>query len=364
MRWRMNARNQELREYARKIAPEHFRAAEIVLANALIHGVMLDHPGSDPTIVAPLVSKEEILMAADAIGYVRARDIDVSEHAEALRSCKTSNTWAQVIFVGRKHRDGSCEYQHFDWTPALSKMRDDLYRYNAAIAKHRVTLDGRRIQTALVRKFARSLDEGGRFYRAEYQGMKKNDRARLLIDGEPTVELDFSALHPTLLYLQLGLPVPEDPYQAVVPRDDYKLALNIAINARDAGQAERCIARKIAAGRINKEREAQGLDDLTEAEERRLAPTDEDKSRAERAVEQLASDPLSVRYYSGDGARLQRVDSDIAALVLTDLMREGIPVLCIHDSFIVAAKHQKALHDEMVAAFQRVTQTNHQPRIR
>lgn len=127
MRWRLNARNQELREYARKIAPEHFRAAEIILANALIHGVMLDHPGSDPTIVAPLVSKKEILLAADAIGYVRARDIDVSEHAEALRSCKTSNTWAQVIFVGRKHRDGSCEYQHFDWTPELSKMRDELY---------------------------------------------------------------------------------------------------------------------------------------------------------------------------------------------------------------------------------------------
>lgn len=360
----MNARNQDLRTYAREIAPARSRAAEIILANALLHGTALDHPTTDHTIVASLVSREEILLAADEIGYVQGNYIDVSDHADALRSCETSNTWAQVLFIGRKRRDGSYEYQKIEWTPELSKMRDDLYRYNGFMATHRITLDGRRIQTALVRKFARTLNEGGRFYRAEYQGMKKKDRARLLMDGEPTIELDFSALHPTLLYLQLGLAVPEDPYEASVPREDYKLALNIAINAKNEAQAGRCIARKIAAKRINRERAAEGLDDLTEAEERSVVPSEDDTQRAQRATEELAGDPLGSRYYTGDGSRLQRVDSDIAALVMTRLMRRNIPALCIHDSFIVRAKHQDVLRGEMVDAFQRVTGTGHQPRIK
>jgi hypothetical protein len=65
----------------------------------------------------------------------------------------------------------------------------------------------------LRRIFARGqMNLGGRFYGGWWQNIPKNYRRYILINGCQTVEVDFSTLHPTLLFLENKLEPPEDFY--------------------------------------------------------------------------------------------------------------------------------------------------------
>jgi hypothetical protein len=56
-------------------------------------------------------------------------------------------------------------------------------------------------------------------------------------------------------------------------------------------------------------------------------------------------------WHTGIGLRLQRTDSDIAADVMRQLRAKAIPVLGVHDSFLVPAKDRSALLEVMDSAF-------------
>ncbi len=66
-------------------------------------------------------------------------------------------------------------------------------------------------------------------------------RRRILVDGEPTVEIDFSSMHTRIIYHLKGIAYDEDPYLAVVKkypeidgkpvlRSHVKLTINIMLN--------------------------------------------------------------------------------------------------------------------------------------
>ena len=319
-------------------------------------------PHRDPTIPASPFGRQDLADAAKDLGWDWRNSIRIYDESilDTINQARTSNTWSQVVFVASKKRDGS--YRYHDVPPTAAML--DLYEYNHAMAYHDVRFGGYRLNTALVRKFARTLEYGGRYYRADYQTMKREERPHITIDGNETCELDFSALHPTLLYLELGMSVPDDPYACTVNRDDYKLALNIALNAKDKTQACTSVARTIAVQRINAQRAAQGLDKLTQKQQWDTIPTDDDERRAGICIEALDNDPLRSRYYMGDGARLQKVDSDIAGAVMFGAVKNDIPTLCMHDSFIVKQDHAAAIRERMILAFQRITKTNHTPKIK
>ena len=85
----------------------------------------------------------------------------------------------------------------------LSRERDPYKRdvdFNRKTL-HRVFLD-------------RRPDLGGRFYGPWYQNIPKEYRPEIRINGAPTLELDYSALHPNLLYALRDLDPPDpDPYR-------------------------------------------------------------------------------------------------------------------------------------------------------
>ncbi|HCS18031.1 MAG TPA: hypothetical protein DIW45_09945, partial [Erythrobacter sp.] len=64
------------------------------------------------------------------------------------------------------------------------------------------------------RIFNLDLHRGGRFYThgASWQNIKRELRKSVQINGEPVVELDYSTLHPALLYAEAGAPLPGDCY--------------------------------------------------------------------------------------------------------------------------------------------------------
>jgi hypothetical protein len=58
-------------------------------------------------------------------------------------------------------------------------------------------------------------------------------------------------------------------------------------------------------------------------------------------------------FHSDAGIRLQRRDADMAEAIMRRLVRLGIVVLPIHDSFITAARHEGALVESMNLAWAR-----------
>ena len=193
---------------------------------------------------------------------------------------------------------------------------------------------------ALHRVFSSTdFDEGGRLYGAWWQNIGSWLRPAITINGEPTVECDFASLHPTMLYLERGLQVPDDPYAGILeiehgqtPIDDpfrvsarafAKIAFNAMVNA------------KAELGRP-----PQGL------RPRDFGLTWRDLSQ--RILEKHHA--IEDAFYSGQGLRFQYIDSELAERVMLHFANKGVPVLPVHDSFIIAAQHQQ----ELVAVMKRV----------
>lgn len=177
--------------------------------------------------------------------------------------------------------------------------------------------DERRI--FLTRIFTGTWERGGRMYGGHWQGMPKVFRKQLLIDGHPTVELDYSRLHPTILYNEIGMDVPEgfDPY--TVPGFKLELA--------GAKQTFNRLLNHDKQITFIENDQGEWFDDANSFNTYRDAMVDH--------LAQIA------HYFRDDmGARLQKKDSVLALNVITRCMDENIAVYPVHDSFIVG--HDKA----------------------
>ncbi|QDM41441.1 hypothetical protein [Altererythrobacter sp. TH136] len=235
------------------------------------------------------------------------------------------------------------------------RMREQLRDFNAFLTTFRIDLevmeestgeiddevdredrpDARdRSATRLYRVFNnRRWDHGGRFYGGWWQALPKRDRARLLIDGEETVELDFKSLHPRLCYHLEGMPLgPEaDPY--VLPglegeayRPVVKTAFNQLLNAGPGVQPK---APKGALARLPRRYTYKALLQLIETEHQ----------------------PISGWFRSGRGVELQAIDSEMASAILGYLRGRGICCLPVHDSFIVPRSAEFVLGQTMNLAY-------------
>jgi hypothetical protein len=225
-------------------------------------------------------------------------------------------------------------------TAATEGMRSFLTRYNELIAGCDIQLDdGASLLSddgiapdfaskRLYRVFNNGrFDQGGRFYGGWWQLIGPHRRAHILIDGEETVEVDYSGMHGRMCYDLAGrsLDPGNDPY--LIPgleelRDAVKYGFLVLINL---GPGHRAPATdKVKAqikGRIS-------FGDLLKAIERHHSVIRES-------------------FRSGSGIKLQWIDSEIASSVMAYFVGKGIPCLPIHDSFIVPSSARKQLEDAM-----------------
>lgn len=178
------------------------------------------------------------------------------------------------------------------------------------------------------------FDRGGRFYGGWWMALPKSARARIAINGRPVVELDFKAFYPRLCYDLEGRPLDPatDPYAipAIGNRVD-RSALKVALN------------QLIAVGPEGAPRKPPNTVLPRALSYRALLASIEDHHvgirpwlRASRALE------------------LQRIDSEIADRVLGQMTSRGIPVLPVHDSFIVSQAHGPALAVAMADSYDAV----------
>ncbi|TIS23901.1 MAG: hypothetical protein E5X07_15770 [Mesorhizobium sp.] len=172
------------------------------------------------------------------------------------------------------------------------------------------------------------FDHGGRFYGGWWQSIPKEYRRCITINGMPTVEVDFSSMQLAMLYAQVGQQLEGDAY---------------AIDG--IGPEFRPVVKTTTLKMINAKGHIQPP--LKSA----LPPGFSWKNLQEAIL--AKHKPIAEFFGSGEGIRLQRLDSDIAEEVIITMMDKGIPVLPIHDSFIVAEGHADQLSATMLDAYQR-----------
>lgn len=172
------------------------------------------------------------------------------------------------------------------------------------------------------------------------QGLSEDKRSELTIDGQPVIELDFSALHPNLLYSSIGVQYEGDPYQVVhedpITRPYLKQLLLCLLNAKDFTQAERAGNKYLNLDMKPRERKALKAIGITRARPLLEAFTE-------------AHQPISSFFCSGKetGLRTMNKDSKIALDVINDFAKQNIPILCVHDSFLVQTQFRDQLRDTM-----------------
>ncbi|MBA2920564.1 hypothetical protein GON01_02525 [Sphingomonas sp. MAH-20] len=190
--------------------------------------------------------------------------------------------------------------------------------------------------TSIYRAFKGDWHSGGRFYGGWWMSFPRALRPYITINGEPVVELDYKTLHPELLYQRLGRPLLFDPY--LVPpylgtemRDLGKRTFNRLLNRASPDPAKRL-----------KMRAAKG--DLAV-----LGKKDTFSGYLASFIARLPD--VEPWFGTGEGIRLQREDSELALSVMEEMEGLGVPILPIHDSFIVAHKHEEQLRLAMLDAF-------------
>ena len=210
--------------------------------------------------------------------------------------------------------------------------------------------------TALRRVFSKgSLEKGGRFYGGWWEGLPSEYRPYLTINGHATGEIDFSELHPRLLYILSGQDVPEGDLYDDGWRDPNSPIYDKSI---EPYKSRRKLFKSVFNALLNDEDKSYRLEKHEYAVAKRfglnLPKIREILFRKHPLLEHNA--------HSGIGLRLQFVDSRIAEKVMLDLLSKAIVCLPVHDSFLVPRHQGAELVRAMNIAFKSIT--GHDPKLK
>ncbi|KOO59109.1 hypothetical protein WH43_05890 [Rheinheimera sp. KL1] len=169
------------------------------------------------------------------------------------------------------------------------------------------------------RVFKGSMSAGGRFY-ANVQRLTKVERQTIQVDNQPTVEIDIKSLHPRILYNLKGLEAPADCYAITgLSRDIVKKVILVMLNA-DSEKATWLALR-----------------------DKHEIPVTESKAAIEILKE--VHQPIAEFFCHSSWKLLQYEDSCLTESILLTAMRESIPILPIHDSYITITRYGFRLMD-------------------
>lgn len=239
------------------------------------------------------------------------------------------------------------------------------------------------------RSFSDRIGFGGRHYNTSggVQVMNQDERSKLKINGEAVSELDFKAMHPSILYEQEYATDPEsvgswiadvwggeyNPYGAQMPflqvnkekvqwyRKEYnnptynpirnlsKHALMVCLNAKTYKRAFIQVTEEFRAEQREWE---QG-----QIEGSRFYGIEAEDNFPGNTVCQAVrshNKPIENHFYKDKGVQLQYVDSEIVAEVLNRLLMEDEVLLPEHDSVIVRSSIKDKVYRYMREAYKDV----------
>lgn len=213
-------------------------------------------------------------------------------------------------------------------------LREDLEKYNKILSKHVVEVGEEVVDVSYKRVFHDNLKGSGRYYsNNSFQTIEKEIRTDIKINGAQTIELDYSAIHPRILYSLEGIKLDKgwSPYAASlnVERDVLKVGLLILFYSKNRQSAIHEISTKM-------KRQYSEADNIV------------------RALEEHNKD-ISQHFYQKDMWKaLQHYDSLIASEVLALCIHRNIIALPYHDSFRVEEGYKEILLGIMYDGWRRV----------
>lgn len=237
-------------------------------------------------------------------------DLELSEVVRApgeqhlVLTARPARRW-----INRERQPNTKErYEEDDTTRAL---RSEMEELNSFLNSHTITLEGvEQPSPSLHRQFTLKTKGDdpewnlhGRVYGGFWMTLPEEDRKHLRINGEPVADLDFTAMFPSLAYIEAGHTLPNgDPY-----------ALKGLENAR--GSAKAALSALISVP--NRLRQLP-------PRLRMALPPGWDLHRLRSAV--IERHPVLEPYLERDlGMRLMYLESRILIAALRDLMGQGVP---------------------------------------
>lgn len=163
---------------------------------------------------------------------------------------------------------------------------------------------------------------GGRYYsiafkgKDSYQGIKREDRKTIEINGNKTAEVDFKCMHVNLLYNSIGKEYKGDAYRFHENREVAKRALLIALNASTFFEARKALYNEVVKQGYNLSEEECGS-----------------------VIERLQMHHLDIAgfFFNNDnlGSKMQYREFTIMRKILQECKNRGIVALPMHDGLIV-----------------------------
>jgi hypothetical protein len=186
-----------------------------------------------------------------------------------------------------------------------------------------------------------TFTQGGRYYGAWWVGCPGILRRYITINGNPTVELDYSGIHIQLLYALKGVnfaALKQDAYElddGIPDRYLNKLILLTAINA--TGEP------KTASSVFNELRE----DGLLS----KYGITDHKPIKCKLDLLKLKHHIIQDYIASGKGIALQYYDSLVIEQLIDHFASRNIPILTIHDSIVCETQYARQVKEKMLELY-------------
>lgn len=261
----------------------------------------------------------------------------------------------------------------------IKEAREKMETYNSSLKGADIKYNGKQIATVEYKRvFLDTMHVAGRIYAAGGGVQLLPQRLRneyLEINGEPVVELDFNAIHPSICYQMLlkdGTNAYElfgedfNPYNADLSfvetdeeeinnhtkligkkhnplRNLAKLAILIGINSIDEAQAVGAMSGKVREDVKKDQIDKQFVGIIGSIPVKKILT----------AIRQH-NDLIRSSFYSDKGVVLQKIDSDIMMGIIERMVQKDHTVLVYHDSCLVKASAENDLREAMYSAWEDV----------
>ena len=259
-------------------------------------------------------------------------------------------------------KDTKKKFKEYDDNSGTRLMRTKLQAYNKLLHRTNIELTrNKKVSNYLEikpinfnnKEYYRIFNDnsfalGGRYYGSWWVNLSKDIREYITINDNKTVELDYANLNIHLLYSEEGLNYYDlnepntDPYILKGVDENQrginKLIITIALNIKDKSKFVYAVKGGIK-GNNDKNYSLGNKESLN-------IPYAKEIWRRIKLFEKENS-PIKHHLFSGVGKRLQFKDSCIAESIIDNMVNKNIPILAIHDSFIVQHQNASSLYKSM-----------------
>lgn len=249
----------------------------------------------------------------------------------------------------RDEEGNALPYRLTDYHYRLIELLDTYNQYlldtTISIGSSEYIIQGKKV-------YNKEFTLGGRTYitgvKVMSELLKKENRVNIMIDGKPTVELDFASHHPRIIAEIEGVTLPEDFDNYGIVLDGYdsnclrklaKIAMLTLINSKSPRQAAMALSMESCRKLPLDDWKASGL-----------IPDPFSSKRIVQAVMEHNSYALSW-FAEGRGLELQNIDSKIMDYIIDKCNQCRIVVIPLHDGVRVGEEYVKTVAGFMESGY-------------